>query len=189
MMLEALLIATASIFGWKLPGVALSRLAALRRSRFASGLPDALDLLVICTGAGLSFDMAMAQVSRELRSSNRNLAYQLAITVDEMRILSNRRQALENLARRVDLPNLRSIISALNQSLKYGTPLGDSLRTLSREMRAQQLMRIEERAARLSVLLTIPLMVFILPSLMIVVGTPLALRILDMLSGPLANGH
>ena len=102
-----------------------------------------------------------------------------------MRVAPNRGQALENLARRTGLGSLRSIVATLNQSIKFGTPLADSLRMLAAEMRTERLARFEERAARLPVLLTLPLMAFILPSLMIVIGTPLALRIIDMLGrGP-----
>jgi tight adherence protein C len=102
-----------------------------------------------------------------------------------MRVSPVRSQALENLAQRTGLASLQSMVATLNQSIKFGTPLAESLRVLAVEMRAERLARFEERAARLPVLLTIPLMVFILPSLMIVIGTPLALRIMDMLGkGP-----
>ena len=102
-----------------------------------------------------------------------------------MRVSAVRTQALENLAQRVGIASLRSIVAALNQSINFGTPLAELLRVVAAEMRAERLARFEERAARLPVLLTVPLMGFILPSLMIVIGTPLALRIIDMLGrGP-----
>jgi len=85
------------------------------------------------------------------------------------------------LAQRAGLTSLRGIVAALNQSIKFGTPLAASLRILAAEMRAERLARFEERAARLPVLLSMPLLAFILPALMIVIGTPLALRIMDML--------
>jgi len=148
-------------------------------------MPDELDLLVICAEAGLSLDHAIEQVGRVLRSSSREVAEEFTATAAEMRVAPDRGQALENLARRTGLASLRSIVATLNQSIKFGTPLADSLRMLAAEMRAERLARFEERAARLPVLLTLPLMAFILPSLMIVIGTPLALRIIDMLGrGP-----
>jgi tight adherence protein C len=102
-----------------------------------------------------------------------------------MRISAARDQAFDNLARRAGIASLRGIVAALNQSVKFGTPLAGSLRAVAAEMRTERLVRFEERAARLPVLLTMPLMIFILPSLMIVIGTPLALRISDMLArGP-----
>jgi tight adherence protein C len=144
-------------------------------------MPDALDLLVICAEAGLSLDHAIEQVGRVLRPSRPQVAEEFAATAAEMRVSPARSQALENLAQRAGLASLRSIVAALNQSIKFGTPLAGSLRVLAAEMRAERLARFEERAARLPVLLALPLMAFILPSLMIVIGTPLALRIIDML--------
>jgi tight adherence protein C len=180
-----LLLASACLLGCRFPEVVLSRLAARRRVRLETGMPDALDLLVISAEAGLSLDHAIEQVGRVLRSSSREVAEEFAATAAEMRVAPNRGQALENLARRTDLASLRSIVVTLNQSITFGTPLADSLRMLAAEMRAERLARFEERAARLPVLLTLPLMAFILPSLMIVIGTPLALRIIDMLGrGP-----
>jgi tight adherence protein C len=180
-----LLLAGAAVLGWRGPEVALSRLASRRRVRLECGMPDALDLLVICAEAGLSLDHAIEQVGRVLRYSNPEVAEEFAATAAEMRVSPARSQALENLAQRVGLPSLRGIVAALNQSIKFGTPLTESLRVVAREMRADRLARFEERAARLPVLLTLPLMGFILPSLMIVIGTPLALRIIDMLGSGL----
>jgi tight adherence protein C len=175
------MIAGAFIIGWYLPEVVLSRLAIRRRIRLERGMPDALDLLVICAEAGLSLDQAIEQVGRDIRPSNRVVAQEFTATAAEMRILTDRGQALENLAQRAGLSSLRSIIATLNQSIKFGTPLAASLRVLATDMRSERLSRFEERAARLPVLLTVPLMVLILPSLMIVIGTPLVLRIIDML--------
>jgi tight adherence protein C len=175
----------ALILGWRCPEVVLSRLAARRRVRLETGMPDALDLLVICAEAGLSLDHAIEQVGHVLRSSRPQVAEEFAATAAEMRVSPARSQALENLAQRAGLASLRGIVAALNQSIKFGTPLAASLRVLAAEMRAERMARFEERAARLPVLLTLPLMAFILPSLMIVIGTPLALRIIDMLGrGP-----
>ena len=100
----------------------------------------------------------------------------------EMRVLSNRNEALENFARRTGVASLRSIIATLNQAIRFGTPLAKSMRILAAEMRNARLLRIEERAARLPVLLAIPLALFILPSLLLVIGTPVALRLADTLS-------
>jgi tight adherence protein C len=179
------LLVGATILGWRFPDVFLSRLAARRRLRLEAGIPDALDLLVICAEAGLSLDHAIEQVARVLRSSNPEVAHEFAATAAEMRISAVRSQAFDNLAQRAGIASLRGIIAALNQSIKFGTPLAGALRSVATELRNDRLMRFEERAARLPVLLTVPLMAFILPSLMIVIGTPLALRIVDMLAkGP-----
>ena len=180
--LRLVFLAGAFILGWRCPEVVLSRLAARRRARFETGIPDALDLLVICAEAGLSLDHAVEQVGRGLYSSSREVAREFAATAAEMRVSPVRGQALENLAQRTGLASLRSIVAALNQSINFGTPLAESLRVLAAEMRTERLARFEARAARLPVLLTLPLMAFILPSLMIVIGTPLVLRTIDMLA-------
>ena len=169
------------ILGWRCPEFILSRLATRRRIRLETGMPDALDLLVICAEAGLSLDHAIEQVGNVFRRSNPEVAKEFAATAAEMRVLPVRAQALENLAERADLPSLRSIVVTLTQSIRFGTSLADSLRVLAAEMRAERLVRFEQRAARLPVLLTLPLMAFVLPSLIVVIGTPLVLRILDML--------
>jgi tight adherence protein C len=177
----ALLLA-ALMLGWRMPDLLLSRIASRRRLQLERGLPDALDLLVICAEAGLSLDQAIEQVSEDLRASNSAVAEEFAITASEMRVLSNRGEALENLVRRTGVGSLRSIIATLNQAIRFGTPLAASMRVLAGEMRSERLLRLEERTARLPVLLAIPLALFILPSLLLVIGTPVALRLADTLS-------
>jgi tight adherence protein C len=180
-MIRIALLLGALMFGWRLPDFVLSRVAANRRLRIEQGLPDALDLLVICAEAGLSLDQAIEQVSQDLRASNSAVADEFGTTAAEMRVLSNRTQALENLVERTGVAALRGITATLNQAIRFGTPLAESLRILAAEMRTARLARIEERAARLPVLLAIPLALFILPSLMMVIGTPVALRVADAL--------
>jgi tight adherence protein C len=183
--IRSVLLVGAFMLGWRGPDVVLSRLAARRRALLETGIPDALDLLVICAEAGLSLDNAIEQVGRVLRPSCREVAEEFAATAAEMRVSSARDQALESLAQRAGIASLRGIVAALSQSIKFGTPLAASLRVLAAEMRAERLAHLEERAARLPVLLTLPLMGFTLPALMIVIGTPLALRIIDTLArGP-----
>jgi tight adherence protein C len=169
----------ALLVGWRIPDFVLKRLVARRRLRLEVGIPDALDLLVICAEAGLSLDQAVEQVSRDLRASNRTVADEFATTAAEMRVLPNRGEALENLVERTGLKTLRSITVTLAQAIRFGTPLAESMRILAAEMRTERMMRIEERAARLAVLLSIPLALFILPCIMIVIGTPVALRVID----------
>jgi tight adherence protein C len=173
----------ALMLGWRVPDFVLSRVAARRRLRIEYGLPDALDLLVICAEAGLSLDQSIEQVSEDLRGSNSAVADEFATTAAEMRVLSNRAEALENLVARTGVAGLRSITATLNQAIRFGTPLAESMRILAAEMRNARLLRIEERAARLPVLLAIPLTLFILPALMLVIGTPVVLRLSDTLKG------
>jgi len=179
--LRLALVFGALMLGWRLPDIVLSRLAKRRRLRLEQGMPDALDLLVICAEAGLSLNQAVEQVSRDLRPSNRDVADEFAATSSEMQVLPDLGQALDNLVQRTGLDSLRSMIATLKQSLKFGTPLAESLRMLAAEMRAMRQARMEERAAKLPVLLAIPMMLFILPCVLLVVGTPVALRVGDTL--------
>ncbi len=167
--------------GWRVPDIILSRFAALRRRRLEQGMPDALDLLVVCAEAGLSLNQSIEEISRDIRPSCRDVADEFEATAAEMRVLPEVGQALDNLVERIGLEDLRSIIATLKQSMKFGTPLAESMRILAAEMRAARLARIEERAARLPVLLAIPMMLFILPCVLMVVGTPVALRVADTL--------
>jgi tight adherence protein C len=181
MIIRLALMLAALMLGWRLPDIILSRLAARRRLRIEQGMPDALDLLVICAEAGLSLNQAIEEISRDMRPSCRDVAEEFEATAAEMRVLPEVGQALDNLAERIGLEMLRSIIATLKQSMKFGTPLAESMRILAAEMRAARQARIEERAARLPVLLAIPMMVFILPCVLMVVGTPVALRVADTL--------
>jgi tight adherence protein C len=175
------------IIGWRLPDIVLSRLAARRRARLEEGMPDALDLLVVCAEAGLSLNQAIDEVSRGLRTSNPTVADEFAATASEMRVQPDVEIVLDNLVNRTGLDSLRGLLATLKQTLRFGTPLAESLRILAGEMRAVRQARMEERAARLPVLLAIPMAAFILPPLLMVVGTPVALRLMDTMSAIFAR--
>ena len=161
--------------GWQHGGECVSKPAYPTRSIYSSSAPKPGSAWIT-----QSSRLAVFSVPPTPRSPK-----EFAATAAEMRVSAVRSQAFENLAQRAGLASLRGIVAALNQSIKFGTPLAGSLRAVAAEMRAERLVRFEERAARFPVLLTIPLMAFVLPSLMIVIGTPLALRITDMLArGP-----
>lgn len=166
-------------FGWMAPDILVKNLAIKRRDAIRKSMPDALDLLVICTEAGLSLDAALKRVATELGKSFPELADELTLTSIELGFLPERRVALDNLAKRVDIPAMRSVVATLSQTEKYGTPLSHSLRVLSGEFRNERLMRAEEKAARLPAILTVPLIIFILPSLFIVLMGPAVLDLSD----------
>jgi len=134
------------------------------------GLPDALDLMVICSEAGLALEGAVERVAVEIRPANRAVAAEFAVCSSELRILADRRTALMNMAERTRLDLLRRLGMTLAQTLQYGTPLTQALRTLSAEMRHDQLVRFEAKAAKLPVLLTVPMILCILPTLFLVVA-------------------
>lgn len=161
------------------PDVVVRNFVDRRKAKLRDGLPDALDLLVICAEAGLSMDSAMTRVAREISSAYPELGEEFGLTAIELGFLPERSQALENLALRVDLSGIRGLVGTLQQSEKYGTPLAQSLRVLSTEFRNERLMKAEEKAARLPAILTLPMVVFILPPLFIVLLGPAILRTLD----------
>jgi tight adherence protein C len=180
MMLRVMALGVGLMLGWRLPDFILNRIIKRRRLRLEQGMPDALDLLVICAEAGQSLNQAIEEISRQMRLSNKDVADEFAATSAEMRVLPDFGQALDNLVERTGLEELRGLIATLKQSLKFGTPLSESLRIIASEMRAERHVRIETRAARLPVLLAIPMMMFILPCLLMIVGTPVVLRIMDV---------
>jgi tight adherence protein C len=180
LLIRLAVLAAGFMFGWRLPDFILRYMIRRRRLRLEAGMPDALDLMVICAESGLSLNQSIEVISRELHASHKDVADEFAATSSEMQVVADIGQALDNLVERTGLPDLRSLIATLKQSLKFGTPLAESLRMIAAEMRATRQARYEQRAARLPVLLAIPMMMFILPCLLMIVGTPVALRIMDV---------
>ena len=148
-----------------------------RSDAIRKGIPDALDLLVICAEAGLTVDAAFARVARELGSAYPELGEEFQLTSIELSFLTERRMAFENLAERVNVEALKGVVTTMIQTEKYGTPLASALRILSAEFRHERMMRAEEKAARLPAIMTIPLILFILPTLFIVILGPAACAI------------
>jgi tight adherence protein C len=147
----------------------------------ANGLPDAFDLLAICADAGLSIEGALHRVAQGLEDYQPELAAELSMTWAQLAILPSREQALQNLAARINLPSLRSVVATVGQSMRLGSPLAQSLRNAASELRADSLVRLEERANRLPALMTIPMMGLIMPAIFLVTGGPAALKILDFM--------
>ena len=165
--------------GYKAPDIWLKNKINKRSAAIRKGLPDALDLLVICAEAGLTVDAAFGRVSRELGKAYPELGDEFGLTAIELGFLNERRQAFENLANRVDLDAIRGVVTTMIQTEKYGTPLASALRVLSAEFRNERMMRAEEKAARLPAIMTVPLILFILPTLFIVILGPAACSIKD----------
>jgi tight adherence protein C len=165
--------------GYKLPDIWLANLMGKRTDAVRKGLPDALDLLVICAEAGLTVDAAFNRVAKELGRAYPELGDEFALTAIELSFLSERRQAFENLAWRVNLEAVKGVTTTMVQTERYGTPLASALRVLSAEFRNDRMMRAEEKAARLPAIMTVPLILFILPVLFIVILGPAACSIAD----------
>jgi len=180
---RAVAVIAPALLGWRLPDMVINRIARRRRRRLAEGVPDALDLLVICVEAGLGLEQSLDRVSRDIAIANPIIGQALANAVAEMRVLPQMRDALDNLAKNTGLPAIKSVVTTLIQGIQYGTPLSASLRILSAEMRSKNLIALEERAARLPVLLMIPVIMFILPSLFLVIGGPVAIQVIHVMRG------
>ncbi len=169
------------IGAYKAPDIWLKNKVTKRSHAIRKGLPDALDLLVICAEAGLTVDAAFARVAKELGKAYPELGDEFGLTAIELGFLNERRSAFENLANRVDLEAVRGVVTTMIQTEKYGTPLASALRVLSAEFRNERMMRAEEKAARLPAIMTVPLILFILPVLFIVILGPAACSISDNL--------
>ncbi|HOB12805.1 MAG TPA: type II secretion system F family protein [Novosphingobium sp.] len=176
--------------GYKGPEIYIHNLISKRTDLIRKGLPDALDLLVICAEAGLTVDAAFNRVARELGRAYPELGDEFALTAIELSFLSERRQAFENLAYRVKLEAVKGVTTTMVQTERYGTPLASALRVLSAEFRNERMMRAEEKAARLPAIMTVPLILFILPVLFVVILGPAACSIADAFSqdGPAKSG-
>ncbi|MCP2017210.1 MAG: type II secretion system F family protein [Erythrobacter sp.] len=176
-------LALAVFVGYKGPEIYLGNLAKKRSDAIRKGLPDALDLLVICAEAGLTVDAAFNRVAKELGRAYPELGDEFTLTAIELSFLNERRQAFNNLAYRVNLDAVKGVVTTMVQTERYGTPLASALRVLSAEFRNERMMRAEEKAARLPAIMTVPLIMFILPVLFIVILGPAACSIADAFSG------
>ena len=174
--------AVSSVVGLIIPDYVIGRIRKRYLDAVAKAVPDALDLLVICSEAGLGLEPAIARVGEELTQAHPEMARELRLTSHELQLASDRREALTNMGSRTQLDSLRRLASTLIQTMQFGTPLTHALRTLASEMRQEQMTQYEGRAAKLPVMLTIPMILFILPCVFIVVGGPAALKVMGLLS-------
>jgi tight adherence protein C len=169
------------VAGWILPRMGLERKCRKRQETLRLSLPDALDLLVVSVEAGLGLDMAMQHVARELQVSHPELSEELSLVTLEMRAGKRRSDALRNLAERTGEGELRKLVAILVQSDRFGTSMGESLRTHSDFLRNRRRQEAEERAGKVGVKLVFPIFFFILPSMLIVAAGPGLLQIFKYL--------
>ena len=171
----------ASVIGLMAPEFFVKRLRGTYLKAVENGLADALDLMVICVESGLGLEPAIERVGQEIATAHPQVAIEFELTTKELRVVADRRTAILNLGLRTGLEPLKRLGTTLAQTLQYGTPLGGALRVLSTEMRAETITRFEAKAARLPVMLTVPMILFILPCIFLVVGGPALVQVLAMM--------
>jgi tight adherence protein C len=175
--------------GWILPSFFLKKKVAKRQEVLRLSLPDMLDLLVVSVEAGLGLDQAMQHVARELHSSHPQLSDEMSLMTLEMRAGKRRSEALRNFADRTGEAEFRKLVAILIQNDRFGTSMGESLRTHSDFLRVRRRQEAEERAGKVGVKLVFPIFFFILPSMLIVAAGPGLLQVFKYLFPMMKSVH
>jgi tight adherence protein C len=170
----------ATYLGLQAPMMFLKNAIAKRQLQIKRAFPDALDLLLICIESGMSIEAAFRKVSTEIATQSIALSEEFTLTTAELSYLQDRKVAYENLAKRTGLEGVKSVCLALQQSERYGTPLGQSLRVMAQENRDMRMTEAEKKAASLPPKLTVPMIVFFLPVLFVVILGPTAIKLMSM---------
>lgn len=168
------------VVGFYLPNIIVKNLKTRRQDSIRRAWSDALDLLLICVESGMAVEPAMQRVAREIGSGSVALAEELTLTVAELSYLQDRRKAFENLGKRTGLPTVKSVVTSLIQSERYGTPLGTALRVLAQENRDSRMSEAERKAAALPPKLTVPMILFFLPVIFVVILGPSVILVLKL---------
>lgn len=161
-----------ALLGFYLPNIWLLQKTDKRREKILNALPDALDLLVVCVEAGMGLDSAIGRVAKDSQAGSPELSDELHFMTLELRAGKPRRDALRNLAARINLDEIKSLVTLLIETEKFGTSMAEALRVYSDSYRTQRQQRAEEVAAKLPVKLLIPLGLFIFPALFVVILGP-----------------
>ena len=169
-----------AILGYYLPSIFVKNMVKRRQESIKKAWSDALDLLLICVESGMAIEPAMQRVAREIGSASVPLAEEMSLTVAELSYLQDRRKAYENLGKRIGLPTVRSVVTSLIQSERYGTPLGTALRVLAQENRDSRMSDAEKRAAALPPKLTVPMILFFLPVIFVIILGPSIIMVMKM---------
>ena len=167
-----------AFIAFKYPAIRLHSIGKDRLLAFETGFPDLLDLMMVCIEAGIAVEQVFVKMSEEFEISAPIIAEEIRILSAELTYFLDSSVAYDNFIRRLPHPYVRAFCSALVQSRKYGTPLVQSLRSLSKEVRESQIAEIERKAASLPAKLTVPMLLFTLPVLMVVILAPAALQLM-----------
>ena len=171
----------AAYLGIKGPDLYLSNVTTKRRHSLKRAFTNTLDLMLICVESGMSIEHAIRKVGVEIGNESVAMAEELTLTAAELSYLSDRRQAYENLAIRTGTDLIKAVASALSQAEQYGTPMGTALRVLAQESRDTRMLEAEKKAASLPPKLTVPMIIFFLPVLFAVIGTPAIIQIMGQM--------
>lgn len=171
----------AAFVGWMLPGLVLGRLITLQKRRIEDGLPDALDLMIVCVEAGCGLDQAIIKASDELMISHPALATELQLINTEIRAGKPRIEAFKNFSRRTDVDDVRALVAMLVQTDRFGTSVAQALRIHAATSRTKRRQRAEERAAKIGVKLVFPLVFFLFPAFYVVTLGPAAIQFIRVL--------
>lgn len=173
----------AAAFGYMLPSMVLNRQIEQREQQYRDGFPDMMDLLVACVEAGLSLDGAIVRICEELQQRYPHLGRQLQMMSLEMRAGRDRNSAWSNFADRLGLEEARSLATMLKQSEELGTSIGETLRVYAADMREKRMLRAEEKALALPAKLVLPLILFVFPTLLVVLMMPAVVRMIWVFGG------
>lgn len=172
----------AAAFGYMLPGVILARQIELRKRAIREGLPDALDLFIVCVEAGCGLDQAIVKASNELEITHPALAYELRLITTEIRAGKPRLEAFKNFAARTKVDDVQSLVALLVQTDKFGTSVAQALRVHAETSRTKRRQNAEERAGKIGVKLVFPLVLFLFPALYIVILGPAVIAFVRVFS-------
>ncbi|MBS0239443.1 MAG: type II secretion system F family protein [Proteobacteria bacterium] len=178
--INVLMALAAGFIGFYVPNMFISNRVQKRQMAIKQAWPDALDMLLICVQSGMSVEAGFAKVGKEIVGQSVELAEEMMLTTAELSYLQDRRQAYENLAKRTGLPGVKAVMTALVQAERYGTPVGQALRTMAKENREIRQSEAERKAAALPPKLTVPMIVFFLPVLFIVILGPAGISYMEM---------
>lgn len=178
-----------ALLGRYLPSLFISLRAARRRTEILSGFPDALDLMLVCVEAGLGLDAAFGRVGKEMAGTHPLLSELMATLVLELRAGMSRDEALRRMADRAGVEEISAFTTLLIQSSKLGSSIGQTLRIYASEMREKRRLKAEEKAHRLPVLLSVPLVACMLPSMIGILMLPSVIRVMRVLLPALQRGH
>lgn len=177
-------IGAAGFFGWASPNVVLNSRARRRQKSIKKGLPNMLDMLVICVESGLGLDQALMQVSKEMAIAHPEISDELAVLNLEIRAGKRRTEAMHNMGERANVDELKKLVSVLTQADRFGTSIAQTLRNFSDYMRVSMRQEAEERAAKIGVKLVFPIFFFIMPTLFVVTVGPILVKVVrDFLPG------